>query len=229
MRSRLTLPVQRLLIAFFCIAILLILAVPKGNLVLAFNQTYTDFNVKAVRFINLFGDGIMFAFYVPILLFHRFKRAIYLAMVIIVQTIIVQFFKRGIADGFYRPFKYFEEQGVDLVVGEQVNINHFDSFPSGHATTSFTIGIFFMMLWKKTSYQVILFVVALCGALARVYLAQHFLIDICAGFFCAILTFMIVDFLYEKFKVYKIQGSLLSIFSPSSQIAQKQVEDKQYF
>lgn len=229
MRSRLTQPIQRLLIAFFCMAILLILTIPKGNLVLAFNQTYTDFSVKAVRFINLFGDGIMFAFYVPILLFHRFRRAIYLAMAIIVQTIIVQFFKRGIANGFYRPFKYFQEQGIDLTVGDQVNINYFDSFPSGHATTSFTIGLFFMMLWKKTSYQLILFVIAIFGALARVYLAQHFLIDVCAGFFCAILTFILVDFMYDKFKVYKIQGSLFSVISPSSQIARQQVADKQYF
>lgn len=229
MQSRLTLPAQRLLILFFFLAILLILTIPKGNLVLAFNQTYTNFSVKAVRFINLFGDGIMFAFYVPILLFHRFRRAIYFIMVILVQTIVVQFFKRGIADGFYRPFKYFQEQGIDLVVGDQVNINHFDSFPSGHATTSFSIGLFFMMFWKKTSYQMTLFFIALCGALARVYLAQHFLIDVCGGFFCAILTFIIVDYLYEKFKVYKIKGSLLTVLQRNSSIAKRQLADKQYF
>jgi len=74
---------------------------------------------------------------------------------------------------FYRdiPIKYIE--GVD--------IQALNSFPSGHATTSFTVYTCLALLSRNMFLKVFFLIIALLSAYSRTYLSQHWLIDLYAG------------------------------------------------
>lgn len=194
------------------LAFILMFSLKRGSLVFYLNYTYSESSVLFWRAINMLGDGILFACIAPVLLLHKFRRFLYFALVIIIQTLIVQLFKRGLLTSYPRPYKFFQENFNYLLdIGDHVNMHYVDTFPSGHATTAFSIGIFAMFFVKKSYQQLLILFIVCVAAMARVYLAQHFFYDICAGLFCSLITFQFADILYEKLKIYKIRGSLLTV------------------
>ena len=98
-------------------------------------------------------------------------------------------------------FQYFlreelkEVQGVDLI--------GFHSFPSGHALSAFAL--FFCLLFVSRSHflKILFFALAILAAYSRVYLSQHWLIDIYVGSIigvCFSLLFYIVFYHTNKWQ-----------------------------
>jgi membrane-associated phospholipid phosphatase len=76
------------------------------------------------------------------------------------------------------------------------------SFPSGHTTAAFSM-MFFLSLIIPNKYAKILFAIfAAFMGLSRVYLVQHFLIDVIAGSIVGILsTLFIYKFILVQEKI----------------------------
>ena len=212
MTGELTKTTKRVLALLFLFTLPLLFIVKKGDLVLCFNNTYNEFSVLFFRTINMLGDGMLFAIVGIPLLFIRFSKTIYFIFLILIQTIIVRIFKDGLSESWPRPVRFFSERGVDLTIAEHVDIHTVDSFPSGHATTAFTLALFFMLFVKDTKWQLAIFILFTIAAMARVYLAQHFFIDVIAGYYCALLTYLLAQHLSDWWNIHRIQGSLLSVF-----------------
>lgn len=95
-----------------------------------------------------------------------------------------------------RPVLFFDDVHTHLLIlVEGVKMHTMNSFPSGHTANFFivffTVSIFIglnMSGKKKQLWSVLCFLLALLGAYSRIYLSQHFLIDICAGLLVACLT-----------------------------------------
>lgn len=97
-----------------------------------------------------------------------------------------------------RPVLYFaNEHELYLVPG--VNMNLYHSFPSGHSATAFALcfclTIFFLLKAKK-DYGIYFGILAVFIAFSRVYLSQHFLLDIFFGSLIGLLTAFL---LYKPF------------------------------
>ncbi len=82
-----------------------------------------------------------------------------------------------------RPVKYFELFVPDyhLHLIEGVHIHLYNSFPSGHSATAFAILFFLAFLSNKKWVQLLYLLLAVLIAYSRMYLSQHFLIDIVVG------------------------------------------------
>ena len=78
-----------------------------------------------------------------------------------------------------RPVEYFGEENLHLIKG--VKMAHWHSFPSGHAITVFIISVLLITSIKNKKQQLFIAFCALLAGYSRVYLSQHFLIDILAG------------------------------------------------
>jgi membrane-associated phospholipid phosphatase len=66
---------------------------------------------------------------------------------------------------------------------DSVNIHTQHSFPSGHTATIFCLATLISLTSKNSILTIISLLVAFLVGLSRIYLAQHFLIDVAAGAF----------------------------------------------
>lgn len=135
------------------------------------------------------GDGI---FWVPAALYFIFYKRKLLPLVlsaIILSTLLVQTGKKIIYPNEARPTAAIEstlQNPIHTVKGVTVHSNN--SFPSGHTTTAFSLFLLGCLLLPYTYFWLIGFTAALLAGYSRIYLAQHFPLDVGAGIICAYIT-----------------------------------------
>ncbi len=171
-----------LIVPALVLALFLIGLFPKGTGVLWFNQHYSPILNTFFKYLTLFGDGILVGVFAAFLLFVRYYWFSIVAFMGVLQLVVVQGLKQFVFGATPRPAAYFENYEPPLQFVEGVNIHHLFSIPSGHTTTAFSVAFIFILLFSpRKLYTVLLFILAFLAGLSRVYLAQHFLVDVLAG------------------------------------------------
>ena len=179
---------------------------PKAELHLALCQPHTRFLDALVPVFTDLVDWLPYLC-VVLLLFYRAGWATFLASNLLLSTLIVQPIKHLVHAP--RPLTWFAENmpDVTLPLVEGVRMNHWLSFPSGHTTTFFVL--FFSLsiilcaenVKGKTILSILCFLCASFGAYTRIYLSQHFALDIFAGILIAVFsTLSLYFFLVKKTK-----------------------------
>jgi membrane-associated phospholipid phosphatase len=143
------------------------------------------------------GDGM---FFIIILVFFIFRSYFYLLLTIVsilIQTIFVQGLKRFIFPDLVRP-KLFFDDFFDLHKVEGIDIHAQHAFPSGHTATAFTIALIFSLYVKNKNWSFVFILAALFVGLSRIYLLQHFLVDIYFGSLIGIISVILSDYLIGK-------------------------------
>ena len=196
--------VPTLVLALILAVVLLI--VPKAELHLALCQPHTPFLDTIIPFFTNLVDWLPYLI-VVLLLFYRAGWATFLASNLLLSTLIVQPIKHLVHAP--RPLTWFAENcpDISLPLVEGVRMNHWLSFPSGHTTTFFAL--FFCVsiilceenVKGKNILSFLCFLCAAFGAYTRIYLSQHFALDIFAGILIAVLsTIILYYFLVLKTK-----------------------------
>ena len=172
---------------------------PKAELHLALCQPHTTFLDTFVPIITNLVDWLPYLC-VVLLLFYRAGWATFLASNLLLSTLIVQPIKHIVHAP--RPLTWFAENmpDVSLPLVQGVRMNYWLSFPSGHTTTFFVL--FFSLsiilcaenIKGKNILSFICFLCATFGAYTRIYLSQHFALDIFAGILIAIFSTLILYF-----------------------------------
>jgi membrane-associated phospholipid phosphatase len=188
----------------FCLGMLWILAYPllffpKGELVLLINQHHTPYLDLFFKYITYFGDGSIMAILLIGLLFFSYKLSILTTFSVLFQSVLVTLFKRWLFKGLERPTAYFE--GIDWTFVEGVNVHGSNTFPSGHTTTGFALFALLVVIFNNRNYilSMSFFLMASLVGLSRVYLLQHFVVDIFFGAIFGILSVVLALMLMEKF------------------------------
>ncbi len=174
----------RTFINYFLAALALLLVagsilIPKGNEVLWVNGNHSPFQDWFFSRATLLGEGLVLIPIFIVLLFVRFQYALAFVLVTISNGIIISFFKRVIFSDLKRPITFLDNSLLHFVHGVSVHSSY--SFPSGHTATAFAIATALALCIKKKSWTIILLFVALLVGYSRIYLLQHFLIDVTAG------------------------------------------------
>ena len=183
-----------------------LLITPKAELHLALCQPHTTGLDTIVPIITNLVDWLPYLC-VILLLFYRVGWATFLASNLLLSTVIVQPIKHIVCAP--RPLTWFAENmpDVTLPLVEGVRMNHWLSFPSGHTTTFFVL--FFSLsiilcaenIKGKNILSFLCFLCASFGAYTRIYLSQHFALDIFAGILIAVFsTLCLYFFLVKKTK-----------------------------
>jgi membrane-associated phospholipid phosphatase len=136
------------------------------------------FNVFFINY-TFMGDGI-FTICLILFCFYRkqHRHATALLASFLLSGIIVQLIKNLVYSP--RPRAFFEE-GQYLFFIEGVSRTGYSSFPSGHTATAFAIATVFILLLKNKKWQLPVLLAAVLVGYSRIYLAQHFLIDVVIG------------------------------------------------
>jgi membrane-associated phospholipid phosphatase len=140
------------------------------------------------RFLTYFGDAIL---WVPMLAYIIWrKRKLYMALAtasFALVTILVQVCKYFIVPDEPRPTTFITD-GSYIHTVEGVTVHSISSFPSGHTATAFTFFLIICLMTRKAWWLPVGFIMAVLVGYSRIYLAQHFPLDVGAGIACAIIS-----------------------------------------
>jgi membrane-associated phospholipid phosphatase len=133
-------------------------------------------------FINytFMGDGIFALCLIAWLFFYKKKQqGLILLVAFLVSGLMVQIIKNFVNSP--RPRSFFFEAGQYLYFIDGVSQTGYSSFPSGHTATAFAIATFLVLTMKNKRWQFLLLTAAALVGYSRIYLAQHFLLDVIIG------------------------------------------------
>lgn len=196
----------------FCIGATLIflypvVVFPKGELELLINRYHWPGLDLFFKYITHLGNGTVLAIFLIYLLFHNYYFAIVTTFSILIQSIFISIFKRWIFSGLERPLAFFPE-GVDLNFVNGVEIHASNTFPSGHTATGFALFalLFIVLNTRGILVPTFLFYLAFLVGFSRVYLLQHFVIDVYFGALIGIISVVLaLSFMHIIFKSEQLE------------------------
>lgn len=181
---------------FLAAGIPLVLSIPKLQLHLYTNQFHHELLDYFFRYITHLGGGFLLLFAGLVFLFIRFRWGIIVWGTGIFTGFLVQLFKRYVFDDLKRPVEFFGK-GVQLYTVEGVNLHTYFSFPSGHSASAFALFLCMAFFARSSFIKFSCFIIALFVAYSRVYISQHFMMDIVAGSFiggaCATIIYYFIN------------------------------------
>jgi membrane-associated phospholipid phosphatase len=170
----------------------------KGDFELLVNQNYAGpFTDTFFRYVTELGNGWFFVLVIVICAFIKFRYVLLTSGSFILSSILTQLFKHVLFPHEERPVAFFNNQYIlHLVNG--VNINYQNSFVSGHSASVFACFSMIALMSHNKHKGPLLCFIAIATAFSRVYLLQHFFIDIYVGSMVGILSSVIVFYFIEK-------------------------------
>ena len=148
------------------------------------------------RAFTILGDGLMILS-LAVLLF-IFKRRFLSLMIIggyVLSGIPVQIIKSYFDAP--RPAVFLKEMNYSHFV-EGVTLHNYNSFPSGHTASAFALAVILAISLKNKWYGLILLFVATMVGYSRIYLSQHFMVDVFVGSFIGVLSGVTIYLFLEK-------------------------------
>lgn len=199
------------LILIFLLGMFFLMTIGKESSFLLLNS-YHPFYLN-VFFINytFIGDGI-FAISLIAMMFLYFKRkqcGFALVFSFSISGMAAQVLKNLVNSP--RPKIYFEA-GTYLNFIDGVTLSGSSSFPSGHTATAFAIATVIVLMTKNKIWQLPVLAAAVLVGYSRIYLAQHFLIDILMGALIGSLTGVLSVYIAQNVKSLKISFKKLHRF-----------------
>ena len=156
------------------------------------------------KYVTHLGDGILFPILIILLSFFKLRWSMYFLMASILTLLAMYLTKQLIFHGMARPVALFEnEEFLYLVDG--VKIHYTNCFPSGHTTTAFAAFSLLILTVKNNFLKLLFSLLAILVGFSRVYLSQHFPIDVLFGAFLgiaiALISVQLTNFLGSKYNI----------------------------
>lgn len=165
---------------FWLVTGIIVFLFTKAEIHLFSNQFHTLFFDQFFKFATYMGDGVVVIIAILIMAFFKVRYGLYALTGYLASGLITQLLKRLVFSDVSRPVKYFKDI-AELYLVPGVEVHSTKSFPSGHTTTAFAFFACLAVLSHSRTAKLFMFVLALLTAYSRVYLSQHFLVDIFAG------------------------------------------------
>jgi len=184
-----------LLLIFWLIAGIQIFTEEKGALVLLLNSNRTPLLDTFFIYATKLAEPIVCVFFCVLWIIKEYKKGIFISSALILNTILVQFLKRVVFSDYKRPIHALGEQ-LNLIKDLDVHSNF--SFPSGHTMAGFTLFFVLSLFSKNILVKLALILLAIIVGMSRVYLSQHYLMDVVAGSFLAVSMSILYYYIYNK-------------------------------
>jgi membrane-associated phospholipid phosphatase len=197
-------------ISLFLIESLFLILFSKAEIHLWINHLNSPFFDVFFLYFTNFGSGLFVVAVGIALLFKKIRYGLYVIISWALSGILVQLIKHSLFRNIERPVNYFQ-QITELHLVEGVKQLHYLSFPSGHSASAFGLFLCLSFIYRKPAWQVLSFCAALLISYSRMYLSQHFLVDIWFGSFLGICCASAVIFYMESSQVKWFDKTMLDI------------------
>ena len=185
--------------------------IPKGDLHWLLCNRHTPARDIFFRYYTHVAEWFPYVLCVLLLLFGRVGNGLFASAAMVFSSLTTQICKHLI--NAPRPVTWFAENMPDirLPLVEGVDMNYWHSFPSGHTTSFFALAFVASILITKrlTAHgltgvagmlQALLFLLAALGGYSRIYLCQHFALDVFAGVMVGLLITCICYAIFSRFE-----------------------------
>lgn len=204
-------------ILFFISGLIVLFSVDKIQLHIWMNGFHSTFFDYFFQYITHLGDGITAGIIIGLFLLIRIRYFLFSLAGTVLSVIIVQLCKNFFFSDFMRPVGWFHwNEKFKLYIVEGVDMNGYNSFPSGHTTTAFCIFLSIAFIVKNNYLKFALFFLALVTGYSRVYLSQHFFMDVVAGSMLAVVLTTMFYFVFNKSKSKWMDVPLYKAFNKSN-------------
>ena len=184
---------------FFILSIILVSIYKKSDLHLTLNQYHSTFFDRFFKYSTHLGDGAMFGILVVVFFFINKRMSLVFGIGGILTLLVTHFFKKILFKGIPRPAGFLGVENLHVIDG--VKMAFWNSFPSGHTMTAFTVFAILCIYFRKCTSQYLWIFLAFIAGISRVYLSQHFWIDIFVGSVLGIvIAFVSMSLLYPERK-----------------------------
>jgi len=182
----------------------------KAQLHIFLNQFHSTLFDTFFKYITHIGDGTFIAILFVVLLFVKYRYAFSFLSGALAASLLINLIKKVLLHDVYRPSKYFElYETYQLHFVEGVKLHALQSFPSGHTTTVFNLFFMLSLLTDRRWLKFTFFAFALVTGFSRVYLSQHFLIDVTAGSIFGVVSVFISYYYFSKSQKSWLDKSVL--------------------
>jgi membrane-associated phospholipid phosphatase len=194
---------------------------PKLELHLLLNSWHTSLQDTFFKYYTMIAEGPIYALALLPLLWKQIRLTLFMGLCELTGGALLQLLKHTLC--LERPICAFErlsDTALPMVAG--VDMHYGNSFPSGHASTFFvfcTCFALFLAYRRQRNSEtrqplgtiffhlslLSLLTLAVLGAFSRVYLSQHFLIDVCVGSVIGFTTPLLI-FHFGKKRILKLKS-----------------------
>ena len=182
---------------FLLVGLPIIVLTEKGAVVLAINKFSNTWLDAFFLVATDFGLGNVAALIGILLLLYRIRWGLLALTSLIWTSIFTNLFKRVLFPDTSRPFHYFYYDDFTRFIHDAPLI-YYNSFPSGHTMTIFALCCVLAYLAKKRTLSLLLFFVALLVGISRIYLLQHFFVDMYTGAILGVIAMGISVWIIDK-------------------------------
>lgn len=189
---------------------LALLCVPKGDLHLFLCNRHTHARDIFYRYYTQVAEWFPYIVCIALLLFRRVGDGVFATACMLGSALTTQLCKHLV--NAPRPTTWFATHMPDVTLPtvDGVHMNEWFSFPSGHTTSFFALAFVLCILVtsekspitnhkSQIALQIILVFFATLGAYSRIYLSQHFALDVFAGIVVGIGITMLFYVLFRHF------------------------------
>ena len=181
--------------AFLLVGLVFLIIFPKGEIFLGINGNAFPLADKFFFYVTTLGDGIFIGICLIPLAFISVRYAFLTLIAYLTSGGAAQLIKR-ISD-LPRPKGYFADTSVIHFV-QGLNVSSHHSFPSGHTASAFSLFLLLGFITKNKKFGLLYFALAFAVALSRVYLAEHFFMDIYVGSVLGVAFTIFVYYYFES-------------------------------
>ncbi len=180
----------------------------KADIHIFINSHHSAFADVFFKYVTYLGEGWLFLTAIPMALFVSSRSGIHIAFTGLFTLLLTALFKQVLFEGEPRPVEYFKNM-YDLYVVPGVDLHSWNSFPSGHTMAAFSIYLA-LATWAKSRWLILLcFLTAFGVGYSRMYLSQHFLIDVEFGAILGIASASLGFYISTLFTSQKLDKPLI--------------------
>lgn len=169
---------------FLVSCVVILISADKASIHLFINRHWSENADHVFQFMTWLGDGMGYIIFCILLFAWHRGTGVLAALSIFTASLLTQLLKQLAFEGQPRPVQWFQEQGLSHLLRQVPYVENalFNTFPSGHTTAGFAFFCTLSILARKHPVlQVCFFLLAAGIAYSRMYLSQHFLIDVVTG------------------------------------------------
>lgn len=170
--------------------------IERGEVVLFVNSFHSPFFDALFAYGTTLGHGLLY-FLVALGLAWKNQRNGLIALICLaVSGLLVQLLKETVFDEVMRPSVALAGEPLHFVEGVKLLKRH--SFPSGHTATAFSLFCLLSFIVKEKKWGLAFLSMALIGGISRIYLVQHFFVDVYFGSIIGVVVTSLIWFWFEK-------------------------------